>query len=43
MGQSLSLFYNEVTINNGAESYNTLKSNIKTNNPNPSNFMSAMD
>ena len=42
--QSLSIFYNEVTTNNGAESYhNTRKSYIKTNHPNTWKFMSAMD
>ena len=42
--QGLSIFYNEVTTNNGAESYhNTLKTYIKTNHPNTWKFMSAMD
>ena len=40
----MSIFYNEVTTNNGTESYhNTLKSFIKTNHPNTWKFMSAMD
>ena len=42
--QSLSIFYNEVTTNNGAECYhNTLKSYIKTSHPNTWKFMSTMD
>ena len=42
--QSLSIFYNDVTTNNGAECYhNTLKSYIKTSHPNTWKFMSAMD
>ena len=42
--ENLSVFYNEVTTNNGAESYhNTLRSYLKSIHPNIWKFMSSMD
>ena len=44
VSESLSVFYNEVTTNNGAESYHdTLRSYLKSIHPNIWKFITSMD